>query len=129
MPVFKKTPKTLHAVINKIVERVNTDTQRLRLLEQSLDSLNTQINTLEQNYFQSKKTIQKQLSDIKKSLSMLEDRMTKSERTLKEVIGYIKKLPTQTKVKELEELIELYNPLTSNFVTREEVLSLLKKNK
>ena len=129
MAVFKKErPKTLHAVINELVERVNSNIQRLRVLEQSSDSVVTRTNSLEQNYLQLKKDLQKQISEINKSISKLDERITKIETTLKEVIEYVKKLPTTSKIKELEEMIEIYNPIASKFVTKEEVLSLMKKN-
>ena len=129
MAVFKKErPKTLHTVINELVERVNSNIQRLRVLEQSSDSVVIRTNSLEQNYLQLKKDLQKQISEINKSISKLDERIAKIETTLKEVIEYVKKLPTTSKIKELEEMIEIYNPITSKFVTKEEVLSLMKKN-
>ena len=47
------------------------------------------------------------------------------EKTMKDIINEIKKLATNTKLKELENLIDIYSPLKSEFITREEAQHLI----
>ncbi|MCJ7816549.1 MAG: hypothetical protein MUP55_01705, partial [Candidatus Aenigmarchaeota archaeon] len=100
---------------------VNDDTQRLRILEQSSESLTSRMNSLEQGMLQNRREFQKAFSEINDGLTSLNDRLSKTENTMKEVINHVKKLVTESQLKELQNLIEIYNPVKSNFVTKEEM--------
>jgi cob(I)alamin adenosyltransferase len=121
MPAVKKQSRSINAILNDVIQRVNDDTQRLRILEQSSESLTSRINGAEQGMLQSRNEMQKALSDINEGITALSERLSKTENTMKEVITHMKKLVTESQVKELENLIEIYNPVKSNFVTREEM--------
>jgi len=121
MAGMKKQPRTINTILNDVIQRVNDDTQRLRVLEQSSESLTSRMNSLEQAILQSRRDMQKAFSEINEGIAALDDRLTKTESTMKEVINHVKKLVTESQVKELQNLIELYNPVKSNFVTKEEM--------
>ncbi|HJW97303.1 MAG TPA: hypothetical protein VJ485_04040 [archaeon] len=125
MPAPKKNPRSIGTVLNEVIERVNNDTQRLRLLEQSSESLLSRINSLEQAMLQARRDMQKAFLDTNTRLDSLDDRMSKSENTTKEVVSHMKKLVTETRVKEIENLVDIYNPVKSNFVTKEELQKAL----
>jgi prophage DNA circulation protein len=121
MPAVKKQPHTINTILNDVIQRVNDDTQRLRILEQSSESLTSRMNTLEQAMLQNRKEFQKAFSDINDGITSLDDRLAKTENTMKEVINHVKKLVTESQLKELQNLIEIYNPVKSSFVTKEEM--------
>ncbi|MCX6814433.1 MAG: hypothetical protein NTY20_02185 [Candidatus Aenigmarchaeota archaeon] len=121
MPAVKKHPQTINTILNDVIQRVNDDTQRLRILEQSSESLTSRMNSLEQGMLQNRREFQKAFSDINDGITSLDDRLTKLENTMKEVINHVKKLVTESQLKELQNLIEIYNPVKSNFVTKEEM--------
>ncbi len=123
----KSKPKTIHSVINEMIERVNSNTQRLRLLEQSAESLEMRINAAEQNMLTQKKELQKTIAEIGNRVSNQEKVVMGLENTLKEVINHLKKVATNTRVDELEKMIEIYNPLKSSFITKEEADQLIRK--
>ena len=125
--MMKKQPQTIHTILNDVIERVNNDTQRLRLLEQSSESLLSRINSLEQAMLQARRDMQKALLDTNTRLDSLDDRMSKSENTTKEVVSHMKKLVTETRVKEIENLVDIYNPVKSSFVTKEELQKVLSE--
>jgi len=128
MPAMKRpAPRSLHAILNEIVERVNSDTQRLRVLEQSSDSITSRMNNTEQMFLQHKREFQKSFLDLTTEISTLSDRLVKTENTVKEVIDHVKKLVTESQLRELENLIEIYNPVKSNFVTKEELEKILQE--
>jgi len=128
MPAMKRpAPRSLHAILNEIVERVNSDTQRLRVLEQSSDSITSRMNNTEQMLLQHKREFQKSFLDLTTEISTLSDRLVKTENTVKEVIDHVKKLVTESQLRELENLIEIYNPVKSNFVTKEELEKILQE--
>ncbi len=131
MPVFgKSTPKrTIRSVINELVDRTNTNTQRLRILEQDIRTLKTRTNSIEKNTLNQTKKINSTLSKFEAKLTKTEDRILALERTIKEMVNEIKRLATLPKVKELEELIEIYNPLKSQFITKEEVERMIERKR
>jgi len=127
----KKKPTTLHAIINELVDRTNSNTQRLRILEQRGKILSSRANALEQEVLNLNKQIQGVMFSVDTKNKKQEERVRRNESTLKEVVKQMKKLATTSKISELEQLIEIYNPLKSQFVTKEEVERILeeKKNK
>ena len=118
---MKKHPQTINTILNDVIQRVNDDTQRLRILEQSSESLTSRMNSLEQAMLQNRREFQKAFSDINDGITSLDDRLRKTENTVKEVINHVKKLVTDSQLKELQNLIEIYNPVKSSFVTKEEM--------
>jgi vacuolar-type H+-ATPase subunit I/STV1 len=127
MPSVKKQPHSINAILNDVIQRVNDDTQRLRVLEQSSESLTSRINGVEQGILQSRNELQKAVSEINEGITALDERLSKTENTMKEVITHMKKLVTESQMKELQSLIELYNPVKSNFVTKEEMEKFVKE--
>lgn len=126
-----KKATTLHAIINELVDRTNSNTQRLRVLEQRSEVLSSRANTIEQEILNLNKSIHKVILSLDTKTKRLDDRIRKDEGTLKEVVKRMKKLATTSKISELEQLIEIYNPLKSQFITREEAERIIeeKKNK
>ncbi len=130
MPVFKRQPKTtLRTVINELVDRSNTNTKRLRVLEQENEILKTRVNSLEKGILDQKKEINKLVADLNNKLTKMDQKIVKLERTAKQMINEIKKLVSTAKIKELEDLIQIYSPLKSKFITREELERILEEKK
>jgi len=128
MPVFKKQPaRSARTILNELVERVNTDTERLRVLEKTVDSISSRMNSVEQALIEERKSVRKSLAEADSMVSKLDDRIAGMEKILKEVIDRLKKTVTKPELEELEKIIEIYNPLKSNFMTREEVEALLNE--
>lgn len=124
-----KKPTTLHAIINELVDRTNSDTQRLRVLEQRSEVLSSRSNALEQEILSINKQLQKTMLTTDTKNMKLEDRLKKNENMIREIVKQMKKLATASKIGELEQLIEIYNPIKSQFVTKEEVERILKEKK
>lgn len=126
-----KKATTLHAIINELVDRTNSNTQRLRVLEQRSEVLSSRANIIEQEILNLNKSIHKVILSLDTKTKRLDDRIRKDEGILKEVVKRMKKLATTSKISELEQLIEIYNPLKSQFITREEAERIIeeKKNK
>ncbi len=122
MPVIQERKgKSLHSVINEIVERVNDNTKRIRVLEQKSDSFVSRINSVEKEILSVSKENRKALSEYEARIKGIEARLSKIEGTIKEIVKRMKRLATTAKISELESLIEIYNPVKSSFVTKEEV--------
>jgi uncharacterized coiled-coil protein SlyX len=121
------SPKTLHSVINEMIERVNSNTQRLRALEQKADALDAKAAAAEEGASGQAEDIRRRLDALEKRVSDQEQAASGMQSTLGEVIGHLKKVALTSRVSELERMIEIYNPLKSSFVTKEEAEQLVRR--
>ncbi|MFH1294847.1 MAG: hypothetical protein ABIH90_02810 [Candidatus Aenigmatarchaeota archaeon] len=126
---MEKGKTTLRSVINELVDRANTDTRRLRVLEEKAEDLDTRFSSLKDMLLQEKKHSAANVTDITAALKSQEIRLVKMEKTLENIVKQFKNVVTTSKIKELETLVEMYNPLTSEFVTRDELEKTLCKRR
>jgi hypothetical protein len=128
MPVFGKDEKgTLHTIINELVERTNSETQRMRVVEQRMENLELRINSVEQNLLSATTQLQKLSEDVDKRLSKRDEKIAKMENLLEEMVKQFRKLATKSDVKDVEDMVDIYSPMKSNFVTREELEDILEQ--
>ena len=128
MPVFAKQPKkTLRTIIRELVERTNTDSARIRILEQEKDIVKSRTDSVEQTVIGQKKQADKSLAGLEARIEKMNERMLQIESTVKEIVKEMKKLATVSKIKELESLVDIYNPLKSQFMTREEAERMIER--
>ena len=120
-----KKPTSLHTIINELVERTNSDTQRIRIIEQREESLLSRIDSVEQELLNINQAITKLTKDLEASIKANDAKDSEIGNTVKEVIRHLKTLAPKEKVTELETLIDIYNPLKSNFITKEEAGNLI----
>jgi hypothetical protein len=120
-------PRSVHSIINEVVDRVNDNTKRLRILEQRSQIFASRMNSVEKEMLRLNKNIQKLVSGLEIRIKKQDERVFQTENTVKEIIKQMKKLATSTKISELEELLEIYNPLKSQFATREEVERMINE--
>ncbi|MFH1978602.1 MAG: hypothetical protein ABIJ92_04725 [Candidatus Aenigmatarchaeota archaeon] len=128
MDMFKKDERrTVSSVLNEVIGRVNSDTRRLRLIEQENSVFQTRINRLEADNLRLKKDLLSKTNLIDGKLLKQGSKLTKIENMIKEIVKQMKLSATKTDVSALEELVEIYNPISSKFVTREEVERILQE--
>jgi predicted nucleic acid-binding Zn-ribbon protein len=122
-----KRPSSLHSIINELVDRTNTDTQRIRSLEHREESLTSRLENLEKDIMGISSSLQKISKDLEEGLRQRDRSISEIQSTIKEIIRHIKKLAEADKIDELEALLEIYNPLKSSFLTREEAEELISE--
>jgi len=122
-----KGKMTVGAILNKLIERTNNNTSRLRTMEQKIDSATKRIQSEEKSFLEYKEEIKTSFSELEERIAELNNNMERIEAMLKEVVNQLKKTATRTHLKELEHLIDIYNPIKSNFVTKEEVERMLEE--
>ncbi len=120
-------PSKLHTILKELVRRSNSNLKRVRILEQRNIVIENRINSMEQSMFEQSKDIKKSMAVIENTMSKAEIKVTRMENAMREIMKQVKKLATTTKIRELEQLVEIYNPLKSNFTTKEEVQRLIEE--
>jgi len=128
MAFAKQQPKrTLKTIIRELVDRTNSDNARIRVLEQENSTIKSRMDSLEQVILDQKRQADKALAELNSKIEKANKRMMQLESTLNEIVKEIKKLATTSKISELESLIEIYNPLKSQFITREEAERMIEE--
>jgi len=123
--VFEKETTNMQSFNNEVVKIINANTRRIRSLEQRLDGLEMRIGAIEEKIINEMDALRKNfdeigmdIKDISKNLNELRNEILKINKT-------IDKTAKKAEVKELESLLDLYNPIRSKFTTREEVERLI----
>ncbi len=120
-------PPTLRTIINELVDRTNTNTQRIRVLEQREESLSSRSDSLEQEALNINKAIQALTNNLGSELKKRDKSISEAQSIIKEMIKQLKRFASAGKVRELEAMLDLYSPLKSSFITREEAEQLISK--
>ena len=122
----KKQKRTARSVLNELVERTNSNVQRLRILEQRTESTGSRVNTLEKDFLEFAKNLKRVVQDVDLRVASEDEKILKVENTIREIVTQIKRLATSAEVRGLQELIDIYNPLKSNFMTKDQVEQLIE---
>jgi len=126
MQVFRSSGKrTVSSVLNEMIKRVNSDARRLRLIEQDTSIHKTRIGILEKEFLEQKRNYLKVIKGLENRIEKQEDTLIKMENYIKEIVKQLKRSATKADLGGLEELVDLFNPLTSKFVTKKEVNKLI----
>jgi len=114
-------------VASEIIRRINEDGRRIRLLEQRMDRIDDSVSSLESSVIT-------ELDDIKIGIERLSDKILKIterldgiENEIAKVNKGLSKAATKTEVKELETFINVVNPITSRFITKDELERILEE--
>jgi hypothetical protein len=122
-----RKPPTMRAIINELVDRTNTDTQRIRILEQREGSLAMRLDSVEQEILNMNNSLLKISKDLDLAFRKRDVTISEMRGTIRDILKHIKGLANAGRVKELEATLNLYNPLKSNFATKEEVERIVNK--
>jgi len=118
---------SMNVMLNSLVNRVNDNSKRIRELEESIRNLKEQLNSLQSESLKQKKTIIENETSTKNSTKQILDRLANLEVDIDKVNREIKDLITRREFKEIENYLELINPITSKFVTKKEVEELIQE--
>jgi hypothetical protein len=124
--VFERKPSG-EAYGTEVVRRINDDTRRIRVLEQRLDIIDSKIKGIEERAID-------EMNILKKGFDLLCTDVKEISKELKELRGEflkinqnLEKTAKKHEVKELENLLDLYNPIKSGFITRNELERILEE--
>ncbi|MCC5994211.1 MAG: hypothetical protein LM587_01300 [Candidatus Aenigmarchaeota archaeon] len=118
----EKTQQTFQPELNELNRRVRMIEVRFERLQERVFSIEKSMQELETNFKLLKDTIDKKISDIRNELSL----------TIEKIEGINKRmeqLATKVEVEKIKTLLSMFNPLTSTFVSREELESKIEELK
>ena len=117
---FEK-PDQSNQVLSELVNRINEDRRRIRMIEQSIDRIESSINALERNLLNQNADMKISLDRIDNKIADMSTRLTTLEADVNRYTKLVSKAATKMEIKQLESFIDIINPITSKFVTKDEL--------
>jgi uncharacterized coiled-coil protein SlyX len=125
--VFEKSvPGDTQAIGMEMSNRINTDTRRIRTLEQRLSAAESRIGALQEKAIDEIDRMRKSFDQISVDLKAVSDSLSEVHSEILKINKNLDKTAKKAELKELENLLDLYNPIKSRFTTRDEVVRIIE---
>ncbi|MEM0324360.1 MAG: hypothetical protein QXW35_00455 [Candidatus Aenigmatarchaeota archaeon] len=111
----------------KIINILNDMNLYLKFLEQRIIKLELELKTLSENFEKYRKTVIEEIDKFKKENLSLKNLIDSLNLEIEKIKLELKKKADLAEVKEIKELLNLFNPLKSTFVTKEEVKRIVNE--
>jgi predicted nuclease with TOPRIM domain len=108
-------------VMKEVVKRVNEDRRRVRIIERNISRLESTISSLEESVLSQMGELKITLDRINNKMSLATEKLGILESEILRLKKQIGKGATKVELKQLESFIDLVNPVTSKFVTKDEL--------
>jgi len=115
-------------LINRIVNRVNDFNRRVRDLEEQVRNINARVNTIDDTLLEKSKDLSNDIQDLDDEISGIRDRLANMEVDIQELNRDKRKYVTKNEIDEIENYMDLMNPIQSSFMTKKEVKNLMEDN-
>ena len=116
----------------KISELYQMDTEnkrRLRDIEQQLTAIDNSVKRMDSGLLELKDKVLQLSGSLKSDKSNSEAEIKEIQNIINEIINNMKRVADKSEIAALKELLDIYNPVKSQFVTREEVENMLEEKK
>lgn len=115
-------------MINKVVDRVNDFNRRVRDLEEKIRNMNARVQTLDDTLLEKTSDLSDDIQELDDEMTELRDRVANMEVDIKEINREKRKFVTDQELEEMENYMDLMNPLQAGFVTKSEAKKMLDQN-
>jgi predicted nucleic acid-binding Zn-ribbon protein len=123
--MFEKDTRSSDALTNEVIGRIDNNTRRVRTVEQRIEGLELRMGSAEEKMIEEVNNLKREferisidLKEINKTLADMHDEIIRINKD-------VDKTAKKNEVKELESLLDLYNPIKSKFVTKDEVRNMI----
>jgi len=103
--------------------------RRVRVLETKFEQLIEKINLLEECILEVKNDLKIYINFNNSRFQENNSKIEVLEKEIENIKSYIQELVSKSEIEKLKTIIDLFNPLKSNFVTREELEEILNEFK
>lgn len=117
---FEK-PDDVKSVVAELIRRANEDRRRIKLIEQDLERIKNSMSSLENAALSQMGDLKLSLDRINNKLETVAGRLDVLDNGLNKLNKDVGKAATKLELKELESFVDIVNPLTSRFVTKDEL--------
>ncbi|MFB6209638.1 MAG: hypothetical protein ABEJ56_05905 [Candidatus Nanohaloarchaea archaeon] len=113
-------------LLNRIVNRVNDFNRRIRDLEEKVRNLTARVNTIDDSLLEKTGDLQDDIKELEDDLEDVRDRIANLEVDIKEINREKKDFITENELEEVENYMDLMNPIKSSFATKKEVKEMIE---
>jgi len=119
----------IKVVATELVKRMNEDIRRIRLLEDRIERMENRVERVENTALNQLENLRIKLENIVGRIGKVSERLTAIDN---EIVGINKRLgkaASKSEIKSLETFIDVLNPITSRFVTKDELERAVERTK
>ena len=119
--------RDVQAILNELVRRANESSRRLRALEERDSLIETRVSTIQDEILkmiEDKRLINEKINE---KLTEIETNILRIDNELIRMNKVIDKMAKRTELKELENMIAIFNPMKTNIVTKEDVKRIIRE--
>ncbi len=113
-------------IVNQVINRVNDFNRRVRDLEEKVRNVSARVNTLDDTLLNKTKSLSQDMQSLEDEISEVRDRIANMEVDIKELNREKRKFVTSQEIEEIENYMELMNPIHSSFTTKKEVKKMME---
>jgi archaellum component FlaC len=118
----KQQPQTFPVELNELNRRVRMIEIKIDKIEERLVALEKTLEQLQTDFKIMKDLNEKKISDLKNEILELNEK-------IEEAIKKHEQFATKTEIQKIKMFIDIVNPLTSSFVTKDELESIIEELK
>ncbi len=122
---FEGHEEDITKVTAELVKRMNEDTRRIRIIEQRVDRLENSIESIQENSLTQLNDLKLALEKINNKIVSVSDKLMNIEGEILRLSKEISKTATKRELKQMETFIDLINPITAKFATKDEVEKMI----
>jgi len=119
--------KEIDVVLSEIVRRLNEQSRRIRTLESRNSVSESRTGTVEDTILKMTDEMREKFKTLSDGIKEFETQMIKLEHDINRINKNLEKTAKKNDLRELENIISLYNPIKSKFITKEELEEKLKE--
>jgi predicted nucleic acid-binding Zn-ribbon protein len=116
-----ENPTDERAVAAELVKRLNEGTRRTRSLEQRIDRIESRISGMEETVIEQMNSLKIELDRIGQKIVNATQQLTAINNEILRINRELGKTATKQELKEVETFVDLVNPITAKFVTKDEL--------
>ena len=117
----EQTPEDVRIATSEMVRRLNEASRRVKAVEQRMDKIESDLETLEDTALGQMNDIKVNLERILTKIGDVSNRLNVLESDIVRINKDLGKAATKAEIKQIETYIDIVNPITSKFVTRDEL--------
>lgn len=109
------------AVVSELVRRINEDARRIRAVEQQIERMEMSFSTLEERLLTQLGDLKIGIERIGSKIASLSDKVVDTETNVARLTKELGKAASKAEIKQIQTYLEIINPITSKFVTKDEL--------
>ncbi len=119
--------KDVQTILNELVRRANEGTRRLRALEERSSLVETRISSMQDSLLKDLEERRVFAEGIAQKLKDFDTSLLRINTELERINKNMDKMAKRSELKEIENILSIFNPLKTNFITRDEAERMIEE--